>query len=288
MNVQWDASFESGPENTIDISTIPAEVTRMKRGISERMGIEHYWGQYNADNTTDKNLIDSGKHVPGYTTIADYDTSTIRGNLSPQTGALYVEKKAHGADDDTILEVYSGTAWLPISATYHCNLGGIGDYTVHPQYVAMDASAPNVCTDDWNNGGQLLFVTNAAAQGLLTANHIYSGTHVIDSLSLHGIIPLKNIWIKRNTSGVVITLVDSGTHTITYDAEYTIALDPAGFFPSVLVYWTTAIQPPAVLGVKERYVTMALNGSNLVLHNYCPGTVSVRVRQWGFATGGLA
>ena len=168
LSFTWNSSFESLPTNALARSSIDDEIRRTKRGVSERMSLEHEWGP-----TSEKN---DGSHRSGETQVALNGTQTERDALlDMRTGALFVRTDG----DAPNLDYYNGTLWEPTpSGMSHASLNdrNIGD--PHPQYMR-----PNGIYEVPLNAYAFdLLVNNKASSNVLLWDHVNKTTNP------HGVI----------------------------------------------------------------------------------------------------
>ena len=168
LSFTWNSSFESLPTNALARSSIDDEIRRTKRGVSERMSLEHEWGP-----TSEKN---DGSHRSGETQVALNGTQTERDALlDMRTGALFVRTDG----DAPNLDYYNGTLWEPApSGLSHAGLNdrNIGD--PHPQYMR-----PNGIYEVPLNANAFdLLVNNKASSNVLLWDHVNKTTNP------HGVI----------------------------------------------------------------------------------------------------
>ena len=168
LSFTWNSSFESLPTSALARSSIDDEIRRTKRGVSERMSLEHEWGP-----TSEKN---DGSHRSGETQVALNGTQTERDALlDMRTGALFVRTDG----DAPNLDYYNGTLWEPTpSGLSHAGLNdrNIGD--PHPQYMR-----PNGIYEVPLNANAFdLLVNNKASSNVLLWDHVNKTTNP------HGVI----------------------------------------------------------------------------------------------------
>ena len=199
LSFTWNSSFESLPTNALARSSIDDEIRRTKRGVSERMSLEHEWGP-----TSEKN---DGSHRSGETQVALNGTQTERDALlDMRTGALFVRTDG----DAPNLDYYNGTLWEPTpSGMSHASLNdrNIGD--PHPQYMR-----PNGIYEVPLNAYSFdLLVNNKASSNVLLWDHVNKTTNP------HGVITNPDVLGPGsvNYSMLDITIVSGGLVFYTAD-----------------------------------------------------------------------
>ena len=222
LSFTWNSSFESLPTSALARSSIDDEIRRTKRGVSERMSLEHEWGP-----TSEKN---DGSHRSGETQVALNGTQTERDALlDMRTGALFVRTDG----DAPNLDYYNGTLWEPApSGLSHAGLNdrNIGD--PHPQYMR-----PNGIYEVPLNANAFdLLVNNKASSNVLLWDHVNKTTNP------HGVITNPDVLgpgiVKYSMLDITI-ISDSMTLNLFsfQSANYSFPLTDAPYFLRSLWVW---------------------------------------------------
>jgi hypothetical protein len=126
MIINWDASYEATPTDSLRINLIDNVIRDITFGIRERMSVEHEWGPGND--------LNDGSHIMGGTSVL------ATGNLAAQTALANMQEGSLfllNTGTDLNLSIYDEATWKNLSTVDHDALTGTTDND-HPQCLLKD------------------------------------------------------------------------------------------------------------------------------------------------------